>query len=192
MAFGGEIPPTDNNTGSTISLADENARIPASNRPTMASSVSTFDPIFFTNEADMVMTFPNGLITSCVDWDLVNGQPRDCGSNFDIAEVSNLRQFSPGETVNNTFGRLNSNGSSPNALIMLANGEIAIGNAVSSIFGIDSDPDEFTTGRYYLNGYTITLELGGNIFHSFAGTDEDEGDVTSLFLANRFYSVSFQ
>jgi len=191
VAFGGAPSmPVDNGEGTT--LAAENAKIPSSSQPVSAISVSTFDPVFFVNDADMVMAFPNGLQTSCVDWNLVNDQPRDCDRNFDITDVSELKPFSAGQTINNTFGVLTTSGYTSNQLILTSSGEISIGIGMTSIYGVESRPEDgMIKGRYYINGYTITMEFSGSIHHTFIGIQEEKnGDVVSMFLANRYYSVN--
>jgi len=190
IAFGGAPTTVSPDNGVTLSLESENARIPDSNRPISATAASTFDPIFFSNEADMVMRFPNGLQTACVDWDLVRGQPLECGRNWEIVDVGDLTPFQAGQTVDNTFGLLSStSGGIPNQLILNSAGEISIGAGAGEIFGIENRPDGLVTGRYYLNGFTVTLELNGQIFHTFAAiSGEENGRVTHLFLAGRFYS----
>ncbi len=178
-AFGGESI-TDNDPV-IIDLAAENSRIPNNNRPVSATSVATFDPIFGQSKIQMFMTFPNGLLTSCVDWDLANQQPRDCGSDFDLGQLSPLNPLSAGQTIDGTFR------TEPNQLILTADGDITLGRGVSSsVHGLESTSD--LTGSYYINGFTITMEFGERVFHTFIGVnDENNGQVQSLLLANIFF-----
>ena len=210
-----------NSPSSSGDLAKENAKIPADNRPGSAVTITKvvlkgFNPVIPVPVGRMVMKFPNGYSTMCTNWDVVNQKPtpqsigsEECMVAKTIPESwgtspTPLQPFAKGETVDlavgsisgqsfnfgsaGTFGNL-----SQNDLIMTKDGRIAFGSKVFSetAAGFRNSSSQ-RTGRYYLDGYTLTIETDdGDIAHTYIGIlSRTAGKVTSLFLTNQFYSAS--
>lgn len=203
------VEPTINGQGNSA-LAALNARIPAANRPVSAvlgeEFVSSFNGTIFINSVEprFIMTFPNGYSTDCHRWDIVADSPTPesigdrCGDlTTEQQEDTPLRGFAPGETLNISFGSLTTSvfltgGGFINSgdLILTSDGRIALGSrGFSSISAGDvtvtGNSQSNETGRYYLNGYTITVQMdSGEVFHKHIGALSD----TALMLGNTFYS----
>ena len=117
-----------------------------------------------------------------------------------------LHPFKPGETLDFSLGRLSgvgydlgtagqSNIISKGELTLKKNGRIIIGNSVLSSIVPNADVAAYGNskkshgGRYYLNGYTITIETDvGDISHSFIGSFHKD-KVTSVMFRDKFYSA---
>lgn len=205
-------------TGSN--LAAENARIPDSNRPASAVAITKialqgFNPVVPVPVGRMVMKFPNGYWTRCTKWDLLNQQPtpasigsKKCKLSKEIPESwgsdpTPLEPFKTGETLDIAFGSVsgatyNFGGAAGtfgslnlNDFIMTKDGRIAFGSKVFAETSAGwSNTRKQHTGRYYLDGYTLTVQTDeGDTSHTFIGIlKRTEGRVTSLFLTNKYYS----
>ena len=198
------------------SLASENAKIPDANRP--VSSVQRLIhrlsalPPYSTRVPKMMMTFPNGYSTHCMDWDLLNESPTP-GSIGDRCELTNepqedtlLKPFQAGERINASFGSLTARGFQvPNVVnsSLIKQGELVmndagqIGISSSTFSNIQSGGSSGVArgssgivGTYYLDGYTITIKTSdGEIRHQYIGVlTRRNGSVTSLMLGNEFFS----
>ena len=171
-------------------------------------------------EAKMMMSFPTGYSTDYAEWNLLTqqatpdniGQIEDCElieSKQVDAESSkksdSIRGFSSGATIALRFGRNSGSGVtfgddfgsqlSRGVVEMSKDGRIEIGEVNAAVIaaggnGVGGGNRRSVKGRYYLNGYTITIETDdGELFHTFIGvsSDSDSNEDDHLFLAGKHY-----
>ena len=201
-------------------LAAANANIPESNRP-IAATVFTDKvlrgfPAMLTFINHMMMQFPNGYYTSCVDWNPVTQAPtpqsigsKNCELSRSKEDGSKIWGFKPGARVSVAFGRISAVGVSGigasgsiisgGDLVLTKDGRIVIGEfgvnysrAGSSAGGVVSSGSKKKNiiGRYYLNGYTMTVETNeGEIFHTYIGytPDKDSGAIKYVYFNDKQY-----
>ena len=201
-------------------LAAANANIPDSNRP-IAATVFTDKvlrgfPAMLTFINHMMMQFPNGYYTSCVDWNPVTQEPtpqsigsKNCELSRSKGNGSKILGFKPGARVSVAFGRISAVGVtgigasgsiiSGGDLVLTKDGRIVIGEfgvnysrAGSSAGGVVSSGSKKKNviGRYYLNGYTMTVETDeGEIFHTYIGytPDKDSGAIKYVYFNDKQY-----
>ncbi|MFK8029561.1 MAG: hypothetical protein AB8G18_04935 [Gammaproteobacteria bacterium] len=183
-----------------VDLARLNDRIPTSSRPTLAYAYldqrwAGF-PAQLTYVAQMKLKFLNGNTVYCADWDPVEFQPtagsvgkiiEDCEIRQEPGKGEPLKGFSPGETIDIRFGNISAEqgfagGSLHRSdLAMTRDGRIAINNvAIQDMrwrtnFVTSTRRSQGLVGRYYLNGYTITVETDdGDVVHGFTGYRSEE------------------
>ncbi len=205
------------NTPAAQSLAAANKQIPAGNRPRSARIVLEKKWVGFpavqVSSATAEMTFANGYSSTCAKWNpLVStpspssaGRLKRCSFVRNATKGKSARSFSPGETINVSFGTIsgssrNLGGSSSTisggTLRMTKEGRIEIGkfNAFSaSASGARSGGGSrkiAVSGRYYLDGYTITIQSDdGRIFHGFIAASSDSGSsgYDNIFINGEHY-----
>ncbi|MEP2735716.1 MAG: hypothetical protein ABJP34_05410 [Erythrobacter sp.] len=188
---------------SSSSLAVENAKIPASNRPKSARIILEHKwkgfPAVRVSEAAANMAFANGYSTTCGKWNLLTQSPtpnsagklRRCSVSKGAGSGKIAYKFAPGETINVDFGRISgssrdfgtgsSSSLSGGTLKMSKDGRIAIGkfnafSASASGSGAGGGSRSIPLrGRYYLNGHTITIQGdNGRIYHGLIAASSDK------------------
>ncbi|WP_298465372.1 hypothetical protein [uncultured Erythrobacter sp.] len=188
---------------SAQSLAAANASIPAGSRPRSARIVLEQKwvgfPAVMVNTATPEMSFANGYSTTCAKWNPLRQTPtptsagmlKRCKFKRGASKGKAARKFSPGETINISYGRItgssrsfgsSSSSISGGTLRMTKDGRIQIGefNAFSvSSAGSGAGGGNrkiAVSGRYYLNGHTITIQADdGRIFHGFIAASSKSG-----------------
>jgi len=199
VAFG-QTPATEVITPSNSSdLSVENARILAANRPVSVGTVtifaSTATPPFLVPEGHMAFTFPNGYSTYCVNWDITNEPPPavgfdKCSWSAEADDYTDLEPFAVGATIDinlESTGGIGFNLGTTTAgvvwdgqLVMTSDGRISFASGSSA-----------NAGRYFLNGYTITIKWDdGTIQNTYIGIlSRSGGSITSIFFDDVFFSV---
>jgi len=78
----------------------------------------------------------------------------------------------------------------------ITEGRVIIGSSILSSIAPNADVlatgkrKESSGGRYYLNGYTITIETdAGDLSHSYIGSFHDKDKVTAVMFRDKFYSA---
>lgn len=162
----------------------------------------------------MMLEFPNGYSTDCTDWDLISGSPTpqsigssDCELTKENNAEKRLNGFEPGETLHKSFGRISADGidAMDSSTSTLSGGEIAFSrdgrivigefnaffvNAGANASGAGGGNRKNISGRYYLNGYTITVQTdSGEVFHSYISWSSDSGsqNIDHIHFAGKHY-----
>jgi hypothetical protein len=203
------------NSVSDARLKTLNQKIPAVNRPHKASlnMVSKFKgfPAILTHEVVMVPEFNGGFQLSCTDWDpgagVIAAELVDTkGCKVDGKKTKKLVSgFEPGQRVTLAFGNISgfdvdgieqsATSMSGGDVVMSESGEIAIGswrvnNTLNSTAHTTSTRrNNSLVGRYYLNGYTITIMSNeGEVHNGLIGyTETDSGTISALFINGKHY-----
>ena len=214
MASGPMRPADRAQTASTASnpasLADANAQIPAANRPQSARVVLKDKwvgfPAVLVSEASAEMYFANGYATSCAKWNPLTQSPTPASAGrikrCDVKRGTNdgrpARKFRAGETLDITFGRIGGASFSDTATLsgkklrMTSDGRIQIGEftSFSSSRAAGGNRKISLTGRYYLNGHTITIrDARGRIYHGFIAASSNSGSsqIDHIFINGEHY-----
>lgn len=199
---------TEGTNSANFDLATENAAIPESNHP--VSAVATIEievkllPTRSVGVGHMMMTFPNGYSTHCNKWDLIsqNPTPASIGSSCKLTSEPQddkaLHPFNPGETIDAVLAGVrddnwlssNSSLSAKRTITLTKEGKITLGSGTLSKLGIETTRKSIS-GRYYLNGYTITIETeSGDLIHSHIGLlSKKNGNTNSLFFHDNYYTT---
>ena len=151
-----------------------------------------------------------------MDWNPVTQEPtpqsigsKNCELSRSKGNGSKILGFKPGARVSVAFGRISAVGVtgigasgsiiSGGDLVLTKDGRIVIGEfgvnysrAGSSAGGVVSSGSKKKNviGRYYLNGYTMTVETDeGEIFHTYIGytPDKDSGAIKYVYFNDKQY-----
>ncbi len=204
-------------SGTSQSLAAENAKIPAQSRPASARIILKQKwvgfPAVMINEATPEMSFSNGYATTCAKWNPLTQSPtpssagrmKRCEVKRGASKGKLAHKFSPGETISVSFGRISASSSnlggststiSGGTLRMTKDGRIEIGkfNAFSArASGANAGGGNrkiAVSGRYYLNGHTITIKGDdGRVYHGFIAASSNKGGrgYDNIFINGEHY-----
>ena len=193
-------------------LASANASIPSASRPVSAHVVLEQNwqgfPAILVQEAALHLSFAGGQTVTCAHWDPSRFSPASAGRLKGCkvksgTEGKRAHGFRPGETVQVSFG--NTGGSSTNLggssgvrlkksdLRMTSDGRIAIGlvNVATGAAGnnrVNTWKKRGLTGRYYLDGHTITIQTDqGETIHGFIAATPGGGRIDHVFLMGSHY-----
>ena len=174
-------------------------------------------PALLKIETFMAMQFPNGNWTHCTKWNPVSQSPtqqsiggKRCELSRSVDSTGPVNGFTPGQTIDVAFGRISASGidggigtSSSTLrggdLVLTKSGRIAVGSFESLSASSQTSQGGVTTGggksnrvigRYYLDGYTITIETNeGQMLHSYIGWASKKGSqkIDYLYFDDKQY-----
>jgi len=207
-------------TGKSAGSSNSASPIPASSHPASAHVVLTQEfqgfPAILVYEAALELTFPNGFTTTCANWDPTQLQPTpdSVGKHISGCEVrrggsdgKRAFGFKHGDTIDVRFGNVDAvgndfGGSSStqikrSELTMTHDGKIRVGRfrttAVSAGGnGVNSTSADALSGRYALDGYTITITTdSGDTVHGFiaADVDPEKNEIGRIYLNGEMFSA---
>jgi hypothetical protein len=197
-------------------LRIKNGLIPANQRPVSASlySYSRWSgfPAMLIFEVGMAVAFDNGVEIACLEWDPAEtvdlnklANTEDCTLPEDD-DKSKIFPFKAGERLTLSYGNVSASGFdglegsassvSGRGLQLNKAGEIILDRWRASHLSAAAARARSTatnksgvTGRYYLDGYTITILTNkGEILNGFIGYSVDDSNkIDALFLNGKHY-----
>ena len=202
---------------SDAQLKQVNQALPKTNKPVNATIVLKQSwvgfPAMRVDKAHMVLEFPDGTELACSDWSPAGEFPakqlrqsKDCKFPEIVHRVK-VSGFKPGERIALAFGRIAAFGLdglegstsvlSGGDLVLGKDGSIAVGSWNAAHMSTTAATGRATsvkrgglTGRYYLDGYTISIATSdGEVIHGLIGYSNrnETKEINAVFLNGKHF-----